>query len=248
MQMPMFLTQAKRPLTCRPIAWALAACVAFAGSVLADDRQSETVPQVDAYFKLSDDFRLYTSASLTQSVSEGTSDGEFGAYLDLLTFKPIILDALLDQLDPERNRYLWGRVGFAFSGIHEGFALSNGFSEKRLLIEATGRYPFSSEFWLVLRAQTELRELSGDRSNRYRVRLGVEKAYTILGMMAVPYVRAEFLYDTRFNALSREIYQAGVEVRLSDRFRIDPYYAVQNDSRTSPAHLDRLGLVLKYYN
>jgi hypothetical protein len=246
--MPTFLVQAKNALTYCRLVLALSVYVAFAGPVLADDRQSETVPQVDAYFKLTDEFRLYTSASLTQSVSDGTSDGGVGAYLDVLTLKPIILDAVLDQLDPERNRYLWGRIGFAISGIHEGFALSNGFSEKSLVIEVTGRYPLSSDFWLVVRARTELRELSGDRSNRYGVRLGVEKTYTVRGIRAVPYARAEFLYDTRFDALSREIYQAGVEVRLSDRFRIEPYYAFQNDSRTTPARLDRLGLVLKYYN
>jgi hypothetical protein len=238
------IAQAKSALTYCRIVLALSA---FAGPVLAEDRQSETVPQVDAYFKLSDEFRLYTTASLTQSVSDSTSDGELGAYLDVLTLKPIILEALLDQLDLERNRYLWARVGFAFSGIHEGLRLSNGYSEKRLVIEATGRYPMSSEFWVVVRARTELRELHGDRSNRYRLRFGIEKAYTVFGMTTLPYGRVEFLYDTRFNALSRQIYQAGVEVRLTQSLRIEPYYAFQNDTRTSPAHLDRLGLVLKYY-
>jgi hypothetical protein len=247
-KMPTAIAQAKSALTSRRFVMALAVCVAFAGPVPAHERQSETVPQVDAYFKLSEEFRLYTSASLTQSVSEGTSDGGAGVFLDLLTFTPIILDALLDQLDSERNRYLWGRIGVTVSGIHEGFALSNGFSEKSLVIEANGRYPLSSEFWVVFRARTDLRELNGDRSNLYRVRLGVEKSYSVLRMTMIPYARAEFFYDTRFNAVSREIYQTGVEVRLNQRFRIEPYYAFQNDSRTSPARLDRFGLVLKYYN
>jgi hypothetical protein len=242
------IVRVKNTLTHYRILLALSACVALAGPVRADDRQSETVPQLDAYFKLSDDFRLYTTASMTQSVSEGTSDGELGAYLDLLTVKPIILDALLDQLDPERNRYLWGRVGFAFSGIHEGLALSNGYSERALVIEATGRYPLASEFWLLVRVRTDLRELHGDRSNRYRLRFGLEKGYTLLGMTMTPYARVEFLYDTRFDAVTRQIFQAGVEVRLSPQFRIEPYYAFQKDTRTSPAQLDRLGLVLKYYN
>jgi hypothetical protein len=69
----------------------------------------------------------------------------------------------------------------------------------------------------------------------------------VLGKTIIPYARVEFFYDTRFDALSRQTYQAGVEVALSERFRIESYYAFQNDTRTSPAHLDRLGLVLKYY-
>jgi len=226
---------------------AVLACAASVGPVQADDRQSETVSAVDAYFKLSDQFRLFTTASLTQSLSEGTSDGEFGAYLDLVALRPIILDALFEDLDWERNRYLRGRVGFAFGGIHEGLAQSNGATDKSFVAELTGRYPLSSDFWLVMRGRTDLRELHGDRSNRYRVRLGIEKAYTVLGTRVAPYARAEVLYDTRFDVWNRQIYQIGAEVTLTPRFRIEAYYALQNDTHTSPAHLDRLGLVLKYY-
>ena len=245
--MPTFCARVKGRLTSCRIVLALLTCVAFAGSVLADDRQSETVPQVDAYVNLSDRFRLFTTASLTQSVSDGTSDGGLGVYLDVLTLKPIILEALLDQLDIDRNRYLWGRVGVAFSGIHEGLALSNGYSEKSLVFELNGRLPMASASWFVMRVRAELRDIHGDRSNRYRVRFGAEEKYTVLGKTIIPYARVEFFYDTRFDALSRQTYQAGVEVALSERFRIEPYYAFQNDTRTSPAHLDRLGLVLKYY-
>lgn len=223
----------------------LLTCIALSGPARADDdRQSETVPEINAFFKLSDRFRLFTAASLTQSVSTGTSDGEIGAYLDVLSL-PIIREVLFN-LDWERNQYLWGRVGFAFSGIHEGLALSNGYSEKRFVVELTGRYPMSSYFWLVIRARTDFREFQSDRSNRYRVRLGIEKQYTVLGKAVIPYANAELFYDTRFDALSRQLYQAGVEIELTQRFRIEPYYAFQNDTRTSPAHLDRVGLVLRY--
>ena len=246
--MPTFDSLAKSGLTYRLLMiLALSICAAFAGPVRADDRQSQTAPEVDAFFKLSDRFRLFTTASLTQSVSEGTSDGELGAYLDVLALRPIIREALFDDLDWERNGYLWGRAGLAFSGIHEGLALSNGYAEKSFVIELTGRYPMSSEFWLVLRVRTDLRELHGDRSNRYRVRLGIEKEYTVLGKTVVPYARVEFLYDTRFGVWNRQEYQTGVEVTLTQRFRIEPYYAFQNDTRTSPAHLDTVGLTLKYY-
>ena len=225
----------------------LLTCAVFGGPAWAgDSRQSETVPEVDAFFKLSDRFRIYTMASLTQSVSEGTSDGEIGAYLDVLAIRPIIRRPLAN-LDWERNQYLWGRIGFALAGIHEGLALSNGYNEKRLVVELTGRYPMSSDFWLVIRARSDLREIQGDPSARLRVRFGLEKQYTVFGKTVVPYARAEFLYDTRFEALNRQLYTAGAEVELTRRFRIEPYYQFQNDTRTAPAHLDRVGLILKYY-
>jgi len=51
--------------------------------------------------------------------------------------------------------------------------------------------------------------------------------------------------DTRHSAWSRERYQAGVEIELSKRWRIEPYYRRQEDHRPSRAHENGTGLVLK---
>lgn len=233
--------------TSRPLLLALCACTALSGPALADDeRQSESVSELDAYVRLTDRFRLFASASLTQSLSEGVTDGELGAYLDVLSIKQIFPDRLLD-LDWARNRYLWARVGYSFGGIHEGLRLSNGYSDKTLVAEVSGRYPFSFGFIVVTRGRIDFRTLSGERSNRYRFRLGLEKEYTVLSRPLVPYVRAEFLYDTRFDAWNRQIYQIGAEFGLTDRFKIEAWYAFQIDTGAPPTHLDRVGLGLKYY-
>jgi hypothetical protein len=64
----------------------------------------------------------------------------------------------------------------------------------------------------------------------------------------VPYAQAEFSYDTRFDAWTQQVYQFGAEIELTKRWRIEPYYARQKNTRSSPALTDRLGLVLKYYH
>lgn len=231
----------------RPRLLIMCACASLAGPALADDdRQSETVPELNAYFRLSDRFRLFAAASLTQSLTEGVGDGELGAYLDVLSIKPIFPEQLLD-VDWARNRYVWARLGYAFGGIHEGLQLRDGYSEKQFVAELSGRYPISLGFWVLTRARIDLRTLSGDRANRYRIRLGLEKAYTVFGRELIPYIRAEVLYDTRFDAWNRQVYQAGVEIELSQSFRLEPWYAFQVDTATQPTHLDRVGLVLKYY-
>ena len=45
--------------------------------------------------------------------------------------------------------------------------------------------------------------------------------------------------DTRFDAWNRQLYQAGVEIEITKHWRIEPYYARQEDQRS--------GLVLKTY-
>ena len=225
---------------------ALCACAALASPARADDRQSEFVPELDAYWNFSDRFRLFVAASTTQSLSEGVTDGDLGAYLDILSIKTIFPDQLLD-LDWAHNRYVWARVGYAFGGIHEGLDLRNGFNETRFVAEMSGRYPISSRFWVTTRARLDLRTLSGERSNRYRFRMGVETEYRVLGSRVLPYAHAEILYDTRFDAWNRQIYQVGVEIELTQWLRIEPSYAFQVDTSMEPRHVDRVGLALKYY-
>ena len=100
---------------------------------------------------------------------------------------------------------------------------------------------------MVTRARLDLRTLSGERANRYRIRFGLEKEYIVRGTALIPYVRAEFLYDSWFGAWNRQSYQAGVEIEVARRFRIEPWYAFQIDTAAAPAHLDRLGLAGKYH-
>ena len=85
-------------------------------------------------------------------------------------------------------------------------------------------------------------------SQRYRYRLGVEREVKMGTMVTVPYAQAEFYYDTRYDSWNRRLYQAGAEIELSRRWRIEPYIARQNDESSTSGNVDRVGLVLKYYH
>ena len=54
-------------------------------------------------------------------------------------------------------------------------------------------------------------------------------------------------YEIRFGAWNRQPYQAGVEIEITKHWRIELYYARQEDQRPSAAHVHRVGLVLKTY-
>ena len=54
-------------------------------------------------------------------------------------------------------------------------------------------------------------------------------------------------YDTRFGAWNRQVYKTGVEIELTKHWRIEPSYARQEDQKSSPAHINSFGLVLKSY-
>ncbi|MBE0625213.1 MAG: DUF2490 domain-containing protein [Burkholderiales bacterium] len=222
---------------------ALLACAVLVAPARAEERQREFVPELNAYASFSDRTRLFLLADLTRNLTADTSESEFGAHLDY-TLKPYFRPELRDA-NWERNRYFWTRIGYLQLGTPD--KARTGPTERRVILELTGRMPLAQEVWLVHRGRVDLRDIGGESSQRYRYRLGIEREIKMGGIVTVPYAQAEFFYDTRYDSWNRQLYQAGAEIELSKRWRIEPYLAVQNDNRSTSGNVNRAGLVLKYY-
>jgi hypothetical protein len=204
----------------------------------------ELVPEFNGYFKLTDRSRLFLLADVSRVSPDEATNGELGIHFDY-TLMPMLRPRLRDA-EWERDRYLWLRIGARRLGSIDG--RDDGFRESRLLLEATARFELPAAAWLVHRARWDLRDVDGKHSNRYRYRIGVEKELKVGGTTpVVTYAQAEWFYDTRFDAWSRQRYQLGTEIELDKGWRIEPYYAYDKDKFPSVESVNRLGLVLKYY-
>jgi hypothetical protein len=224
--------------------WVLFALGALVLPARAADNTREFVPEVNAFVRLSEKTRLFLLGDITRNLTTDKSEGELGAHLDL-TLMPA-LRPQLNEANWVRDRYLWARVGYVVLSTPD--SRSSGPKERRGILEITGRVPLPNEVWLVNRARVDLRDLAGEPSSqRYRLRLGIEREFTAGGTAIVPYAQAEVFYDTRYDTWNRQLYQFGAEIELAKQWRIEPYYARQNDTRPSTAHVDRVGLVLKYF-
>jgi hypothetical protein len=227
---------------CRILFLTLVIFGALLGPAQAEEHHEELVPEFNVFIKLNQQIRLFLLGDITQGVSPSTTDGEFGAHLDF-TLKPI-LRRKLRSADWERSRYLWVRAGYVVSGDLDG---RDDEITQMMLLEMTGRFELPWEVWLVNRARVDFRDIDGERSQRYRVRVGIEREFTVCRVVMVPYLQAETFYDTRFDTFNRQLYQAGVEIELNKHWRIEPYVARQNDSRSASGNVNRFGLVLKSY-
>jgi hypothetical protein len=207
------------------------------------DTEEEFWPEIDAFVRLDDTKRLFFMASWTRNAEHPEVDGHLGAHLDV-TLEPFVRRTLRET-DWAREKYLWMRVGYHIGGTVGG-GTDQSF-EHRGLLEVNIRVPLPAAFWLTNRPGVEVRDVDGDVSGRVKYQLGVEREVTVRGVTMVPYVQAEVFYDTRFGAWNRQKYQAGVEVVLGPHWRIEPYYARQEDSRSSPEHVNALGLTLKLF-
>lgn len=228
---------------CHRVLLTLAVFAALFEPARAEDHQDEFVPELNVFIKLSQQIRLFLLGDVTQGLSPSFTDGELGAHLDF-TLKPILRRELRHG-DWERSRYLWVRAGYVVSGDLDD--RDDGSTTHMILLETTTRLELPGQFWLVNRARVDFRDTDGESSQRYRLRLGVEREFTVCGVVMVPYAQAEIFHDTRFDSWNRQLYQAGVEIELTKHWRIEPYIARQNDSRSASGNANRIGLVLKTY-
>ena len=226
------------------VAAALTSAPAWAESDSEASGSHELVPEFNGYFKLTDRARVFLLADVSRVSPDDVTNGEIGVHYDY-TLMPVLRPRLRDA-EWERDRYLWFRVGVRRLGSIDG--REDGSHESRLLLEATARFELPAAAWLVHRVRWDVRDVDGKHSNRYRYRIGAEKELKLAGTTPfVPYAQAEWFYDTRFDAWSRQRYQVGAEIELDKSWRIEPYYAYDKDKFPSAEGLSRLGLVLKYY-
>jgi hypothetical protein len=230
----------------------LAATGAFVlATTTCDATEEQFWPEVDGFFKLNDRSRLFLMGSLTRAEDSDFRDespryskGKLGAHVDI-SLRPLLRQELEDQ-DWERNRYLWMRIGYNYVANSRANGETN--HEDRGILELSLRQPAAYGITLTGRLKWDLRDIEGNYSNRYRVRIGIERAFEAGGHILVPYAHAETAYDSRYEIWNRQHYQAGVEVEINKNWRIEPYLARQNDSRSDAAHINILGLILKYYH
>lgn len=214
------------------------------------ETRNEFWPELNAYLKLSERTRLFLLAQMTRVGESYNAAGvasyqqsELGVNLDI-TLPPIFRPALMDAAW-ERDRYLWVRIGYSRLGSPR--EPSDSKPENRGIFELHSRTQLPPSVWLFGRLRWDARDVDGQHSNRYRIRLGAEREVTWFERVAVPYVTAETYYDTRYDQWSRQEYKVGAEIAIDDRWRIEPYFARQNDKQSQPAHVNAFGFALKYY-
>jgi hypothetical protein len=161
-----------------------------------------------------------------------------------VSLQPIYRSSLVSE-DWQRNRYLWARIGY--TRVHKLSVGTREVSEDRGVLALHGRYELPAAVWLEGRARADLRWIDGSYSTRYRLRIEASREFNAFELAVVPYARGEWLYDTRYDAHSRTLYESGVEVTLTQHFRVEAYLAWQYDYRPQEDSLRALGMVAKWY-
>jgi hypothetical protein len=204
----------------------------------AQSTQSQWWPELDTYVKVSQRTRL--SLFVKRSTDGDTyNSGQIGPNLDFFLKR---LRRRLRTNDESKNRYLVFRVGYRY------IANTDGPSENRGIVQFTGQTALPWSMLLSDRNRVDLRWISGNAFTwRYRNRLTLERSFRIGRVAFSPYLRGEIYYVSRYSAWSKNSYSLGAEIPLGRRMQAEPYFERDNQSHTSPQHVNGVGLKFSLY-
>jgi len=220
----------------------LAAGAAPAGGARAAD-STFILPQAELYYQIDDRRRAYFAAGYEDILHEDSHSLNLSANLDF-SLKPILRrDLGADEW--QRARYLWARIGYEHLESRESGERVSG--EDRGVLALNARAPFEDGYGLEARLRADLRWIGADYSTRYRVRVEGNRGMQLSGYAILPYARAEWFYDTRYDAWTRTDLLLGTEVAVGPHFRYELNVARQDTTRPARSTGNGIRLLAKWY-
>jgi len=208
--------------------------------------RNEVWPEIDVYIHIKPKVRLYLLGTASRSFEDGDFfngqrfEAQVGAHVDYIPNPNVIL----------RTGYRYGTA----VGDND-----DGFREHRFLTEQTLKKLLPGDLLLSDSNREDFRFIKGDFSFRYRNRVQIEREFRVFkGRTMTPYVSGAIFYDTRYDIWNRNRFAVGVMTSLKrgplrrmllpkHQIIFDLYYLHQNDSRSTPNHINGLGAVLAFY-
>lgn len=204
----------------------------------AQNTQSQWWPELDTYLRVNQKTRLSLFAKRSTDGNNYDSVA-IGPNLDFYLKR---LRKRMRSNDASKDRFLVFRIGYRYVGN------ADGPSENRGIVETTGRTLLPWSMLLSDRNRADLRWVSGSAFNwRYRNRLTLERSFRIGPAAFTPYLRGEIYYVSRTSAWSKNSYSLGLEIPLRRRMQVESYFEHDNQSRTSPQHVNAVGLKFQLF-
>jgi len=179
-------------------------------SVLHADSSTQLWPETEVFLH----FTRYTRLSFQAAQKRddgGVVQSQAGSMFDTAPLF-VIRKLLRSNNDLFRQRYVVLWLGYIYSTSFEESVKSS--HENRAIAAVTLRVTLRKDLLLTHRSQGDLRFFKKQFAPRYRGKVELDWDTRLSSARFTPYASAEGFYDTRFDAISRWEYSAGVEVPL----------------------------------
>ena len=123
----------------------------------------QTWPELNVYWKLNDDSRLFFLYAGTRVQAGAYSDGQLGAHVDLF-LRPLIKKRAERHPDIAKNRFLSIRLGYLYGATPKDSP--DPFVEHTPTVEVTPRFYLPKAILVTTRSRFDFRFLDGDFTPR----------------------------------------------------------------------------------
>jgi hypothetical protein len=201
-------------------------------------------PEVEAYYRFNERFRLYSEISGTRSSSEYT-DGTAGIYIDYFA-KPWLASRRndVDMTDSSAGYYWWFRMGYSYSNAPP--------DQKKKVVnifetETNNSFHLPADFVLQSRNRLDWRWVNGDFEPIYRPRLKFIRNLKTEYLTFNLYAQTEYYFYLNDNSDDRFRLTFGTVIKVLKWMDFETYYTHQFQNKQYVAPLDAFGIQLDLY-
>lgn len=213
-------------------------------SLSAQQTGSEIRPEVNLFFQLNQQIRVQLMNSFTGSFPGDNWQTNPTFFIEA-ALKPILRRGLRQEPDVFRKRFLTFGVGYRYVRTLRD---SGSTHENRAIVESLARYRLPWHLIVSDRNRGEFRFKQGQPfSSRYRNRLRLEYDDQEGPLDFTPYADCEVFYDTRYDHWTTRRYQAGAQFPVNPLVMLEPYYLRQDNSYSTPRHINGFGFKVNLY-
>ena len=204
---------------------------------------SEFLPEVDAYYKVTSELRVWIQAKETYEAGDPVT-AEFGPSLDFY-LKPMVRlqDITTFDLDDSKSQPLIFSVGYRY------LPYPSSPPTNRMEPLVTFNFPVPKiRLLLTDRNRGDLDWQSGGFTWRYRNRVQLERDARIHSYHFQPYVSGEFFYESQYSKWADTAVYIGCLLPIGRHVEFNPYYEHQNQTGSSPnQQYNQFGLMVNLY-
>jgi hypothetical protein len=205
--------------------------------------QKQIWPELEAYYRINERFRLYSLISGTRSNSEYT-DGTAGIYIDYFASSWLKGRNDTELSDSSKGYFWWFRTGYSYSDAppRDKKKVVNIFET-----ETNNSFHLPEDIILQTRNRLDWRWVNGEFQPIYRPRAKFIRNLKTEYLTFNAYLWSEYFFYLNDNSQDRLRLTFGVEIKVLKFMDFETYYLHQFQNKQYVAPLNAIGLQFDFY-
>ena len=207
--------------------------------------QKQVWPEVDAYYRLNENFRIYGLISGTR-LNDQYTDGTAGIYLDYFAL-PWVRQRRNEtsMSDSTRGYYLWFRSGYQYSAA-PSYEKKNDVNTWEMESDSYFHLPYGRSV-IIWRNRLDLSWVNGDFHPDYRLRLKLVRNLKTQYLTFNAYTYGEYFYYWSEKGKYKFRWCIGSVIKVSRVLEFEIYYLYQFPNRNAVSSVNAIGLQFNLY-